>query len=63
MEGQTPEKIVKCKKCGEKCAWVQNIKGKWYLTPLSSLDGKIYKVHGKNGMFYPQHRCLMEIRE
>jgi len=56
MTGTIPEKIVPCFKCGMKCAFVQNVQGKWYLSPIA-IDGKIYKVHGKNGMFYPAHNC------
>jgi len=59
--GTIPSSIVKCKNCGEKCAWVQNVKGKWYLVQLGC-DGKIRKTHGMNGMFYSQHSCPQEIR-
>jgi len=60
METKTSE--IRCKNCNMKCNWIKSKKGKWYLTPIA-MDGKIYKVHGMNGMFYPIHQCRIELKE
>lgn len=58
----TPKSIIKCRNCGANCAWVKSKKKKFYLTPIN-IDGKIHKVHGMNGNFYPMHQCAKKEKE